>query len=111
MRTTQRSRPRNDSRHFVVMKREQPTLVARHEIISVTRFRHGQQKIIVRIGRPLHARQRADVLGKSFDLVDQAAGSIRLDKISDSRLLQRGSQLVEMFRAAQQSKFTVSQAL
>jgi hypothetical protein len=25
--------------------------------------------------------------------------------------LQRGSQLVEMFRAAQQSKFTVSQAL
>jgi hypothetical protein len=95
----------------MAMKREQSALVARHEIISLAGFTHGQQKIIVRIERSFHARQRADVLGESFNLVHQAAGLIGLDKVSDSRFLQRGSQLVELFRAAQESKVTVFPAL
>ncbi len=59
------------------------------------------------IGRSFHARQLADILGESLDLVHQAAGLVELNKISDSWFLQSGSQLLEMLRSGQESKFTV----
>ena len=69
---------------------KQPALVAGHEIIGVTRFAQSQQKIVIRIGTAVHGRERAGVLGKLFDLVDQAAGLVGFDEFGDARLLQRG---------------------
>jgi hypothetical protein len=61
----------NDPRGFVTVEDEKTAFVTRHKIISLAYFGQGQQKIVHGIGRPaFHLRQRTDVLGKPFDLID-----------------------------------------
>jgi len=94
-------------RAFVVAERQQPALVACDQIIGLARFGQAQKKIVRGIGRALHARQRIDVLGEFFDLVDQAVGLVRFDEFGHTWLLQRCPQLVDMRRADQERKFSV----
>lgn len=53
------------------------------------------------------ARQPANVLGGSLDLVHEAASPIGPDEDCYPPLVKRGPQLVEMFRAGQDGKLTV----
>jgi len=68
----------NDLRGFVAVERKQPALVARHEVVGLAGFGQSQQKIVARIGRAFHARERADVLGELLDLVSPAARPYRV---------------------------------
>ena len=97
----------NDPRGFVTAEGQEAALVARHEVIDLAAFGHGQQKIIRGIGGALHARQRIDVLSELLDLVDQASDVMRFDQIGAPWLVQRGAQLVEVRRAGQKRKFSV----
>ena len=84
---------------------KQSALVAGHQIVGVARFAQRQQKIVGGIGRAIHGWERADVLGEPFDLVDQAARLVRFDQFGDTRLFERGKQLVEVGRAGEEGEF------
>jgi hypothetical protein len=92
---------------FVAAERQQPALVACDQIIGLARFGQRQEKIVRGIRRALDARQRIDVLGELFDLVDQAAGLVWFDEFGHTWLLQRGPQLVGLRCAGQERKFSV----
>ncbi len=88
-------------------ERQQAALVACYEIVGLTGFRQGQQKVIRGIGGAFHAWQRVYSFGEPSDLVDQAAGLVWFDEFGHPWLLQRGAQLIEMCRAGQERKFSV----
>lgn len=96
----------NDPRGFVAVERKQAALAARDEIVGVARFGQGQKIVIVGIGRAFNVRQGTNGLGKTLDLVDEAAGLIWLDALGQSWLLKRGSQLVKMLRARQEREIS-----
>jgi len=91
----------------VVAEGEQPALVAGYEIVDVARFAQSQQKIVCGIGRAIHGREWADVLGELFDLVDQAPGLVGFDEFGDPPLFQRGEQLIEKRRAGEEREFSI----
>ena len=83
---------------FVTVQEQKPALVTCHKIVSLARFRQGQQKIIVRIRRAYHAWQRADILGEFL---------IGLDARGHCGFLQRGSQLFELLGADQEREISL----
>jgi hypothetical protein len=70
----------------VVVEVAEAALVSRHEIVGFARFAHGQKVIVPGVGGPFDVRQRIYVLGEPFELVDQAAGLMRLDAFGYTRL-------------------------
>ena len=64
------------------------------------------QQAVVTLLRAFDARQRIYALGKVLKLVHEAASRMGLDAFRDSRLAQRGPQLIELFRAGQEREIT-----
>lgn len=97
-----------DSRGVVAGEHQQAALVAGHEVIWLAGFGENQQKIVAPFGGEYQVRPPVDVLGELSNLTDQPTCLIGFDEIGDSRVLQRGTQLVKVLRAGQESEFAPS---
>jgi len=95
-----------DLRALVTGEHQQAALVAGHEEICLAGFREGQQEIVARM-EEFQVRQPVDVLGELSNLIDQPTCLIEFDEIGDSRLLQRGTQLVKVLRVGQESELAL----
>jgi hypothetical protein len=92
----------------VVFERQQPALVACHQIIGPARCGQSQQKIVGGIARAANLRQRVHTLGQFCYFVYQTTSFVGFDTFGDRGLAQRGAQFVEMFSASQQREVSLS---